>query len=87
MHQIFQYPNLTEVFETTETDSGTPNWGEIALRLDGYFAESNEAGSVTPKAARHLIYPDESPIGVHEGLGVLQGHVDTRGNTTFTIEG
>lgn len=80
------WSNLTEVIKSIETEGGTPNWREIASRLDTLFAESEEAGLVTPMAVYNSIYRGESLLDVHGGLGVLQGHVDVRGATTFTIE-
>ncbi len=80
------WSNLTEVIEAIETESGTPNWKAIAARLEVLFAESSEAGLVTPMAVYNSIYRGESLLDIHGGIGVLQGHVDERDNATFTIE-
>ena len=54
------WSNLAEVIDVIETDGDTPNWREIAVRVDELLAESSEAGLVTPMFVYDSIYRGES---------------------------
>lgn len=83
------WENLADVIEEIEAfeiDGKAHNWRWIAGRIDELLVESGESELVTSVLVYNSLYRSESQLDLHAGIGTLQGHVNIRGDTTFTLE-
>ena len=75
-----------EEMERFEIDGKGHDWRWIAQRVDQLLVESGESIYVTSELVYNSLYRGGSHFDLHAGIGTLQGHVDVRGEATFTIE-
>lgn len=83
------WENLADVIEEIkkfEIDGKAHDWRWIAERIDELLVESGESELVTSVLVYNSLYRGESQLDLHAGIGTLQGHVDVRADTTFTVE-